>query len=94
MFPRGYFNRVGKVVGWMLLTIAAIIGLVQIFMRANVNGNEEDGTPSYEIAQMHIFKCNCNNNSSSTSPSLHASHCEYRKWYYKWIAEHKKKGDE
>ena len=35
----------------------------------------------YEIAESHLYLCNCHNDSARVDPSWHDRLCAYRKWY-------------
>lgn len=88
---RGYFGRVGRVVGWFLATVAALLGIVQLLRLFHATVND-DVRPPHETARLSLLeKCNCSDDKTHLSEDFHASHCKYRKWYADWKERHKRK---
>jgi hypothetical protein len=97
MFPRDYFKRTGRVVGWFVVTILAILGVLAMtgkLFRAETRGDAKNTeTPSNKLAVDHLYKCDCTDCGLTVMPENHSRWCSYRKWYEDWIILHKKGGD-
>lgn len=90
MFPRGYIRRIAEFVAWLLMAacaiLAALAAMGKLFhAEVRVDGDEQDGTPPYAVAEAKLFMCSCQDCSGHVSPEYHVKNCRYRQWYERYM---------